>query len=192
MVLHAFSGSDGEYPEAGLVADHAGALYGTTSTGGSGTCYSGTCGVAFKLTPTASGYTESTIHAFSGADGAEPLGGLIRDKRGNLYGTTEIGGNTSLCYNAGCGTVFELSPSGSTYKETLLYTFTGGSDGWGPDATLVMGKNGDLFGSTVLGGCCSGGVIFRLRPAGSVYSERVCTISARSTTVTTASIRARR
>lgn len=172
-VLHAFSGADGEYPEAGLVADHAGALYGTTATGGSGACYSGACGVVFKLSPTASGYSESTIHTFSGPDGAEPVGGLIVDRHGNLYGTTDQGGNTSLCYNQGCGTVFELSPSGSTYTETLLYAFTGGTDGWGPNATLVMGKNGDLFGSTILGGCCRGGVIFRLRPTGSGYSERV-------------------
>jgi uncharacterized repeat protein (TIGR03803 family) len=85
-VLHAFTGSDGAYSWAGLIADRAGNLYGTTTEGGA----SG-AGVVFKLTHNGSGgYTESVLYAFTGgSDGCDPFAGLIADSAGNLYGTTE-------------------------------------------------------------------------------------------------------
>lgn len=97
--LHAFIGSDGQFPVAGLILD-AGALYGTTSAGGT---YN--CGVVFKLEPASGGgWTESTAHTFDGTDGCEPQASLISDSLGNLYGTAASGGANAL------GTVFEIEP----------------------------------------------------------------------------------
>ncbi len=98
------------------------------------------------------------LHAFSGGtDGCYPVGGLIRDGAGNLYGTTAGGTCNS------CGTVFEI-PRGSS--ETVLYTFTCGADGEGPNDTLLMDKKGNLYGGTVLGGSIGCGVIFKVTPGG--------------------------
>lgn len=126
-VLYTFTGgADGAGPEAPLIADTAGNLYGTTSVGGntSASCpLFGGCGVVLKLDTAGN---ETVIYTFTGgADGAVP-GKLIRDAAGNLYGTTTSGGNTSsscpLPY--GCGVVFKLDASG---EESVLYTFTGGA-----------------------------------------------------------------
>jgi uncharacterized repeat protein (TIGR03803 family) len=109
-LLHSFDGTDGESPEAGLLRDLAGNLYGTTSAGGSG------YGVVFKLDTTG---TETVLYSFTGAaDGAQPLGGLIADSEGNFYGTTQTGGDFSACAADGCGVVFKLDPT--TGKETVL------------------------------------------------------------------------
>jgi uncharacterized repeat protein (TIGR03803 family) len=103
-VLHNFTGppGDGNYPEAGLVMDDLGNLYGTTQYGGA---YSD--GIVFEVTPTG---TEAVLHSFSGTDGAAPVGGLTLDAQGDLYGTTNIGGNGGCEYWGGCGTVFKLTP----------------------------------------------------------------------------------
>jgi hypothetical protein len=163
-VLYAFQGgNDGELPEAGLVADKAGNLYGTTVAGGSvvsSICPSG-CGTAFQLKPpsTAGGvWTESVIYNFQeGLDGAGPAGSLIFDDAGNLYGTTNGGGGSTLCRSGagavGCGTVFRLSPpstTGEPWTETVLYSFQGGSDGAGPEAGVVLDHAGNLFGTTAV------------------------------------------
>jgi len=158
--------TDGFYP-FGLTMDGKGNLYGTTAYGGGGGCvqiYPFGCGTVFKLS--ADG-TETLIHVFTGgADGAVPNGGLIFDDAGNLYGSTEAGGGTD-CNDYGCGTVFKLAPDGT---ETILYSFTGGSDGSSPTG-LLAAKNGNFLGTTDTGGdfgCTafpSGcGTVFKLSP----------------------------
>jgi uncharacterized repeat protein (TIGR03803 family) len=168
-VLHTFTGgSDGANPNGALIADTAGNLYGNTTYGGDGGSCShfGGCGVVFKLSPDG---TETVLHTFTGgSDGANPIAGLIADRAGNLYGTTFFGGGRGSCYR-GCGVVFKLSPDGA---ETVLHTFTGGSDGSSPEAPLIADSAGNLYGTTDYGGgICSGpfagcGVVFKLSPDG--------------------------
>ena len=158
------NGSDGAQPYAGLIADRAGNLYGTTAFGGGHqSCQGLDCGTVFKLAPDGS---ETMLYAFTGGnDGGWPVGGLIADGNGNLYGTAEIGGAFQN------GTVFRIAPDGS---ETTLYAFQGGSDGSHPESTLLVNGNGDLFGTTVSGGSFNGsdcstagcGTVFGLRQDG--------------------------
>ena len=160
-VLHAFTGgTDGSNAsglDATLVRDGAGNLYGTTYGGGDlSACGGGGCGVVFKVDP-AGRYT--VLHAFTGgADGGGPESGpLVRDKAGNLYGTTQQ------------GTVFKMAPPaspGGTWTETVLYTFTGGADGWNPLAGLVRDDAGNLYGAAANGGSQGAGVVFKVDPAG--------------------------
>jgi uncharacterized repeat protein (TIGR03803 family) len=93
---------------------------------------------------------------------------LIFDAVGNLYGTTRFGGNisSSCTYSLGCGLVFEVSPpgGGGAWTETVLYTFTGGSDGSIPFAGVIFDAKGNLYGTTLEGGADSGGVVFELPP----------------------------
>jgi len=107
------------------------------------------------------------LHSFNanGIDGYAPFASLIFDATGNLYGTTEVGGASGTgCGGYGCGTVFELSPSGgSKWTETVLYSFTGGSDGQAPEASLILDAAGNLYGTTVEGGDFSG-TVFELTP----------------------------
>jgi uncharacterized repeat protein (TIGR03803 family) len=158
-VLHSFkSGSDGQYPTAGVIRDAEGNLYGTTRGGGSTACLLG-CGTVFKLSKMGK---ETILHLFTGAaDGANPESGLIRDTEGNLYGTTYLGGKP-LCTTYGCGTVFKLSKTG---KETVLYSFTGEADGESPQYALVRDAKGNLCGTTLSGNGDTGyGVVFKLTP----------------------------
>jgi len=170
-VLHTFSGrADGANPNAGLIRDAVGNLYGATLFGGnmSNSCPNSTlgCGVVFKLDPSGN---ETVLHTFSGgADGANPYASLLRDRGGSLYGTTFFGGNTSSsCPNAssGCGVVFKLDTSGT---ETVLYSFAGGPDGSSPIAGLLAYKS-SFYGTAYIGaniGCIPPyygcGVVFRL------------------------------
>jgi hypothetical protein len=127
-------------------------------------------GTVFKLAVTAGGsYTETTLHLFSAAfDGVTPAAGLIMDSAGNLYGTTRLGSsNPGISY----GLVFKLSPDkNSVYTESIVYSFTGGSDGGGPLAALVIDNAGNLYGTASFGGgatanCSNGcGTIFKLTP----------------------------
>ena len=102
-------------------------------------------------------------HTFTGgADGGYPVAGVIRDQSGNLYGTTQFGGDTgsSCSYGSfGCGVVFRLNPAGA---ETVLYTFTGAADGYRPVASLPL-RDGSLYGTASFGGTYNYGVVFRLR-----------------------------
>ena len=157
-VLYAFSGmnGDGSYPYTGLSEDSDGNLYGATAGGGT----RGDNGTIFKLTPNGG---ESVLYSFKGMpDGTVPVG-LLRDVRGNLYGTTREGGKGGCSY--GCGTVFRLSRNGI---EEVLHRFTGGADGATPYAGLVV-DNKALYGTTFVGGAYNGcnqgcGVIFKLTP----------------------------
>ncbi len=150
-VLYSFTGgNDGGIPYAGLVMDASGNLYGTTVAGGA----SGN-GTVFKV---ASDGTETVLWTFTGGnDGASPLGRLKLDKKGNLYGTAYLGGAS------GNGNVFKLSPKG---KETVLYSFTGGSDGANPFAGLIRDKRGNLYGTTSAGGAAYSGTAFKLAKDG--------------------------
>ena len=163
-VLYTFTGgTDGGYPSwSDLVLDAAGNLYGTTQYYGDLTCpqsqpWALGCGVIFKLDPAGN---QTVLHTFSGgADGGQPNGGLIRDTKGNLYGTATSGGAPSGACPTGCGVVFMLSPVGAL---TVLHSFRG-SDGAGPFGTLLL-QNGYLYGVTAGSGNFSG-VAFRLRPS---------------------------
>jgi uncharacterized repeat protein (TIGR03803 family) len=165
-VLHRFKGpvGDGTYPKAGLVLDVNGTLYGTTIAGGTG-CKGYGCGTVFKLDPTG---TETLLYSFAGGnDGANPTG-LIRDAKGNLYGTTEYSAGTGCSFGDGCGMVFKLNKSG---KETVLYRFTGtGGDGANPFAGLIQDANGNLYGTTYEGGTGCGdlgcGTVFKVSRTG--------------------------
>lgn len=172
-VLEAFNlGVGGGIPNGGLAADSFGNLYGTTGQGGdfANNCEGEGCGVAFELSPMPSGeWKERALHTFTdGADGGFPIGALVFDAAGNLYGAAEMGGTGVSC---ACGVIFELSPvSGGLWKETVLYNFTGGIDGTYPDAGLAFDAAGNLYGSTFHGGdlsACSGqgcGIAFELSP----------------------------
>ncbi len=177
-VLYSFKGgSDGANPEGTLIADAQGALYGTTTDGGVRGCGVDTgCGTVFKLTPSGSRYVHSVLYAFlGGTDGEAPGSGVVADSRGALYGTTEYGGTY------GDGTVFKLTPSGSSYTEKLLHSFAGGQDGDAPLAGLTIDSAGNLFGATLLGGgtnanCTTGagcGTLFELKHSGATYSEQI-------------------
>ena len=163
-VLYSFAGlTDGANPDAGLIMDSTGNLYGTTLNGGGVTCGTSTCGTVFELTPPATQggpWTETVLHAFGKrSDGAHPTAGLAFGLRGALFGTTS-GGNK----NAQAGIVFKLKPpatQGGSWTEGVLYRFTGGSDGANPNAALVVDKTGNLYGTTY-GGGQSYGVIFEI------------------------------
>jgi uncharacterized repeat protein (TIGR03803 family) len=164
-VLHRFKGKDGAYPQAGLILDAAGNLYGTTSSGGDlRACHRMGCGTVFKLTPQEDGtWRENVLHSFTGTpDGLYPHGGLVFDQAGNLYGTTPAGGASDA------GVVFELMPKADgSWRESVLYTFcsvTNCTDGDSPRAGLVLDQAGHLYGTTVYGGSASNGTAFRLTP----------------------------
>ncbi len=163
-VIHSFNGADGAIPNANVIEDLSGTLYGTASFGGTGTCSStydgfGGCGTVFKLTPTWNGYTETTLYSFQGGtDGATPNGGLFKDLSGNIYGTTYYGGAN------GAGIVFELSPQrNGTYVENVVWTFGAQSDGAHPAAGLLP-YGGGLYGTTRFGGAINQGTVFSLTP----------------------------
>lgn len=120
---------------------------------------------------------EIPLYNFQGGsnDGANPVGGLVADKAGNLYGATGTGGSYTDCSPFGqtCGTIFELSPSNGSWRETILYTFTGGSDGGEPLAGLVMDNSGNLYGTTAIGGDFGFGTVFTLSKANGAWAESV-------------------
>jgi uncharacterized repeat protein (TIGR03803 family) len=168
-ILHNFNdtGTEGEYPAAGLVFDAVGNLYGTTvlsSPGGLGT--------VFELKRGPGGiWKEKILLSFisTGTGGGAPYGSLIFDASGNLYGTTSYGG-----FN-GVGTVFELTPAkNGTWTSSILYSFNNnGIDGYDPIAGLVFDPSGNLYGTTYGGGTSSLGTVFELTPPNGVWTETV-------------------
>jgi uncharacterized repeat protein (TIGR03803 family) len=198
QILYEFHGTDGSYPDAAMIVDKAGNLYGTTATGGSGACsqngVSG-CGTIFKLSPPArkgAGWTQTVLYSFQGGeDGAFPNAGVIADKDGNLLGVTSQGGigDCSDIGLIGCGVAFELSPSGNgTWTETRLYTFLGNPQGKGDGdfaapSGVASGRSGDLYGIARDGGrCftnnetgtyCDGGAFELKRSRSGTWSEKI-------------------
>jgi uncharacterized repeat protein (TIGR03803 family) len=159
-VLHNFrnSGTAGASPRSGLISDAAGNLYGTTTSGGRANV-----GTVFELSPNgAGGWTEKVLHSFGngGYDGNTPLGGLIFDTAGNLYGTTPYGGQYRN------GVVFQLSlQSNGTWKETILHAFRNPSmPGEGPFGNLIFDGAGNLYGAAEGGGANGVGTVFELMP----------------------------
>jgi len=156
-------GDDGDDPQSGVIFDHAGNLYGTTEQGGT----SG-CGTVYELSPNGSGWTEKVLYSFQcgfgASSGSFPIGGLIFDAAGNLYGTTNyLGANNG-------GTVFELSPSGGgnwTFSVVYSLKYSGSFDFiyYGPTGTLAMDSSGSLYGTTVMDGPLLAGSVFKLTPS---------------------------
>lgn len=163
-VLYNFTGgSDGKNPGSGLAIDSFGNLYGVAGGGDGCTSKSSPCGLVFSLSPTG---TYTILHAFTGGrkDGKQPAAALIRGAKGVLYGTTKAGGPSSE------GTVFKITPQG---KETVLYFFTGLTDGGLPQATLFRDSAENLYGTTMQGGDASCGIagtgcgtVFKVTPSG--------------------------
>lgn len=170
-VLYSFNhnGTDEYNPDAGLIFDAAGNLYGTTPTGGANAD-----GVVFELTPGNGAWTETVLYNFCSVggclDGEYPVAGLIFDGAGNLYGTTVNGGTDDR------GTVFQLSPGANgTWTEAVLYSFKENhNDGQDPEASLVFDATGNLYGTTLLGGAYGYGTVFQLTPgANGTWTEAV-------------------
>jgi uncharacterized repeat protein (TIGR03803 family) len=182
-VLHTFTGQNGDgfAPSGSPVRSASATLYGTTQEGGTANL-----GTVYELVPPASPgapWTEAVLYSFmGGSDGSYPYTSLIIGPTGALYGTTAVGGDGGTpvgCNGLGCGTVFELAPPaspGGTWTETVLYSFTGGVDGSGPSASLVIGTQGQLYGTTEYGGAESDGTVFELAPPasqGDAWTETV-------------------
>ena len=157
--LYSFTGElDGDGPAFGSLAVYNGALFGTTEGGG----YLGT---AFRVGQSESGWRENVIHSFGhGTDGNEPIGGVVIDKAGNVYGTTLLGG----AY--GNGTIYQVTQSG---VERVIYSFTGGSDAVNPAAAVTLDADGNLYGTTSFGGAYGDGAVYKLSPSGSQWKETV-------------------
>ena len=153
-VIYSFTGgTDGANPPAGVTVDSHGNLFGTSSFGGANGV-----GAIYELSPSASGWTQTVLYSFQGQnDGQNPVGGVILDQAGNLYGGTFDGG-----VNGG-GTVYELSPSGGGWTMTTLYSFTGGYGG--PYNKLTFDAQGNLYGATNGEGAHGDGMVFRLTPS---------------------------
>lgn len=170
--LYSFTGAgDGSLPDYGAVTlGPDGTPYGTTSAGGldeSGTVFN------VRPHPTACPslicpWTETTVHQFgTGDDGYQPLGSVVFDAAGNLYGTTFLGGAS------GNGAVFEATRSGQNWTENVIYSFAGSSDGANPVAGLIFDSAGNLYGTTYSGGANGWGTVFELSPSGSGWTKTI-------------------
>ena len=145
-VLYSFTAYRGN-PSSGVIFDSAGNLYGTTSDEG---------GTLYKLDPAGQ---ETVLYRFDcgGEGGCFPAGGVILDAAGNLYGTTSQGGSANE------GVVYKVDPAG---QETVLYSFTGGADGGGPFAGVILDAAGNLYGTTAFGGAAGYGVVYKVGTTG--------------------------
>jgi uncharacterized repeat protein (TIGR03803 family) len=150
-------GSDGSHPRAGVILDSAGNLYGATATGGSGQG-----GTVFELSPANGGWSFSLLYSFTGSGSGAllggPVGNLVMDAAGNLYGTTLIDGAN------GYGAVFKLTHSETGWSYTSLHDFTNGSDGGTPYSNLIFDSSGTIYGTASSGGSFGQGVVFQIRP----------------------------
>jgi uncharacterized repeat protein (TIGR03803 family) len=161
-LLYSFTGKNGDGSGmyyVNLISDKAGNLYGATAFGGT----NGT-GTVWELvySKTKKTYSEKVLYSFGvagGSDGNYPYGGVVMDKTGTLYGTTEIGGS-----NPNGGTVYALKRSGKTWTESILHNFTAGSDGQDPSANLLRDAQGNLFGMAQFGGTSNDGMVYEVTP----------------------------
>jgi uncharacterized repeat protein (TIGR03803 family) len=184
--------SDGDSPSGALVQGPDGALYGVTAAGGPGGG-----GTVFQLKAPAKkngAWTQTTLHGFAGGtDGSGPSGGVVFDSAGNIYGVTSAGGSAVVCgfdNVDSCGTVYRLAPPaqpGGVWTETVLYTFASNSDGYDPSGRLLLGKKGEIYGTTQEGGGAGGaslcgefvsgcGDVFELVPPASGHTAWAKTI----------------
>jgi uncharacterized repeat protein (TIGR03803 family) len=168
-VLHSFRGlSDGADPVSGVILDAAGNVYGTSRFGGAfGN------GTVYQLHRLKIGHWQETVlYSFhGGTDGSQPLGSLVFDESGNLFGTTGFGGNSVDNFY---GTVFELAHSGLQWTESVLYSFQGGDDGGNPNyGSLIIDSAGNLYGNAFQGGTNGLGVVFELTPTQGGWQETV-------------------
>jgi uncharacterized repeat protein (TIGR03803 family) len=176
LVIHKFGkAGDGAVPSSGFVIDAMGNLYGVTAEGGSAKA-----GTVYQLTPPvppSGAWTETVLYSFTGngsnGDGMRPVGDLVFDGFGNLYGVTNQGGAF------GEGTVFELSPPSrpdGAWSQSVLYSFMGPDDGAGPSAGLIFDTAGNLYGTASAGGTADDGLVFELSPPmsqGNPWTEAV-------------------
>jgi uncharacterized repeat protein (TIGR03803 family) len=173
------SGNGPSDPYSKLTIGPDGALYGTTFGGGTEGF-----GTVFKLQPPPNAcgsfscpWTLTVVHNFDWNDGAEPIGEVVFDHAGNIYGTTSEGGGNCTVLSGGCGVVYELSPSGSGWTETVIFNFSseGGNAGAFPSGGLIFDAAGNLYGVTWFGGSPSNsGVIYKLSPPqGEGWTETV-------------------
>jgi uncharacterized repeat protein (TIGR03803 family) len=163
-ILHNFQDNrkDGIQPISGVVVGAPGDVFGTTEYGGKNLG-----GTVFRLK--SGTWAETVIEDFDllapNNTGSYPLSGLILDEAGNLYGTTHAGGLAGCDGSLGCGTIFELSPVGSSeWMETLIYEFSSDNDGVAPGSVLTMDSDGNLYGTTNTGGTKDDGVVFEITP----------------------------
>jgi uncharacterized repeat protein (TIGR03803 family) len=171
QMLHSFAGStsDGAIPAGNLITDANGNLYGATAEGGikSNECKGGPgpagCGTVFELSLANGNWTETILYEFTNAngDGGYPEAGLVEDAAGNFYGTTLHGGTSTESY----GAVYKLAPAaGGGWTESILYSFTDGSDGGWPYSYLILDTAGNLYGTTSSGGNAQAGTVFEITP----------------------------
>lgn len=151
--IYDFGGIDGKFPLSGVTLDAQGNVYGTTSNGGPDL---GDRGIVYSLTRSGASWNFALLHSFHAAPGEaySPIGGVIFDQAGNLYGTTRDGGRPGQG-----GVVFELSPAGGTWNFTILHSFSGNG---GPMNTLAMDATGNLYGTTYADGAFGFGSVFKL------------------------------
>lgn len=191
--LYSFRGTiDGGWPEAGVIFDNLGNLYGTTSVAGPGGV-----GTVFRLAPNSKGeWTESVIYTFSfyGTPGRSPQTDLVFDNQGNLYGTTSNGGSGGGCFgDSGCGAVFELTPKADgSWTESTIHSFAPPPDGGNPSSGLILDSAGNLYGMTEYGGTglcrpfsdqaftnLNCGVVYKLSQSGGSWTESIVSNFAR-------------
>ena len=156
-LLHSFTTTEGANPEGPLVQGSDGNFYGMTNTGGANNT-----GTVYKVTPTG---TQTTLHSFGAAsgntDGENPINGLVQGNDGNFYGMTFVGGSH---YS---GTIFKITPTGTL---TTLHTFLGGgsTEGANPYGSLVLGTDGNFYGTTSNGGTYGDGTVFKIASDGTL------------------------
>lgn len=166
-ILANLESSGGEVlPKGSLISDAAGNLYGTSFYGGQ---YDQ--GTVYELSPAAQGYKGTVLHSFNpdGIDGFGPMSGVIMDKAGNLYGSTEFGGSGNCSVGFGCGTVFKLTHTSKGWHEAILHDFQG-SDGWQSYGSLTMDSDGNLYGTTANGGAYKQGTVYKLSLSGGTWN----------------------
>jgi uncharacterized repeat protein (TIGR03803 family) len=161
-VLHTFTGADGSFSYAGLALDMSGNLYGTTYDNGPGHY-----GTVFELSPSGGLWTMTTLHSFTGSDGAFPEAPLLITDDGTLYGTTSGGGQGN-----GSGTLFKLSPSNGGWLFATLYTFSWYLDGDPGYGSVILGEAGNIYGTTSYGGTGSG-TAYKLTPSDNGWTASV-------------------
>jgi uncharacterized repeat protein (TIGR03803 family) len=178
--LYAFQGyGDGAYPNSRVVFGPDGSLYGTAASGGTGNCDGAGCGAVFNLRPpftvcktVVCPWSENVLSGFTGQNGAYPYADVVFDQAGNLYSTT-VNGGTGDCSPgemAGCGLVFQLTHSGVSWTENVLYDFSGGDDGGASLTNVIFDASGNLYGTTTRRGVDNGGTVFQLIRSGSDWT----------------------